>query len=166
MKSSSAMRKFRFNLIDCILIAIILCAGVLLFRIFSSGDTETVSSKTNLLYQIEVTKVPQEFRGLIDIGDKVVDTVTLYSLGDVVDVTYADCVQGVLNEDEGKLVYATVPGMLSVTLTIRATADMQNGSYAVGGGYVVAVGKKIQFRVPDYTGTGYCTVLEEVIADE
>ena len=126
----------------------------------STADPAT-EGETELIYQIEVHRTPEEFRGLIDIGDQVVDTVTLYSIGEVIDVTYADSLITAENKIDGSLVLSPEPGFLSVTLTIRASATTKDGGYLLGGGYSVTVGKRIAFRVPDYSGEGFCILMEE-----
>lgn len=160
MKNATKRHAIRFNLIDVLLLLIMAAAICLLtYLITTAAPGET--GETELIYQVEVHRAPEEFRGLIDIGDQVVDTVTLYSIGEVIDVTYADSLYTGENRLDGTLVFSPEPGYLSITLTIRASAEPQGNSYLLGGGYSMAVGKLVSFRVPDYTGEGYCTIMEE-----
>lgn len=165
MKNSAKSHAIRFNLIDVLLILAMVAAACVLVYLITTSNPD-MQGETELIYQVEVHRAPEEFRGLIDIGDKVVDTVTLYSIGEVIDVTYADSLYTGENKLDGTLVFSPEPGYLSITLTIRASATPQGNSYLVGGGYSVAVGKLISFRVPDFTGEGYCIIMEEAKTGE
>ncbi len=156
--------KFRFNFIDAILIAVIIGAAVFLAYIFSSSSLNMgdENSSAEIEYTVELSKVRDEFRGesFIKNGDGVTDSVTLYAIGEVSDVAYSDYMNKGYAAD-GSIVYSKYPNHMTVTVTIRAKADLSDGTYSIGG-YTMAVGKKVSLRVPNFTGEGYCTAIREI----
>ncbi len=162
MKVQKSQKKFRFNFIDALLILIILAAGAFLCYIFLSNDVDVVSENVTkeIVYEIELNEVPEEFKWKINIGDKVTDTVARYPIGEVVNVVYSDYIYSGVNAEDGGEVLTAVPGYMDVTVTIRAEANIVNNMYSIGG-YDIHVGKNVCFRVPNFTGESYCTTLSE-----
>lgn len=167
MKKPNAEKlKFRFNFIDVILIVVILAAAALLAYIFLSSDINLFESnkKVEIEYKVEIRQVREEFRDFIAISDGVTDTVTQYALGEVVNVEYTTTRYTGVNHTTGELVFSDYPEHINIIVTIRAKATASGDVYSLGG-YKVAVGKAIAFRVPDYIGEGYCIQLTEVAAN-
>lgn len=170
-KTNTAGKKFRFNFIDALLILIILAAAALLGFIFTSGNLNMFgSTKTvQIEYVVQARNIRDEFKGVdgetenkfIRSGDRVTDTVTLYSIGEVVNVEYTDGVYVGVNRDENQVVNSLYPGHSNANITIRATAEVSERGYDVNG-YKVAVGKLIAMRVPNFTCEGYCISISEV----
>lgn len=154
--------KFKFNFIDIILIIIILAAVILLSYIFMSGRIESFGKNTvTVEYQVSITRIRDEFRGFVNVGDKVVDSVKLMSIGEIIDVQYADAITIISELNVTELRYPTIPEHLDMTLTIRAEAVIENGLYMING-YHIAVGEVVSIRVPNFTESGYCTTIKEV----
>lgn len=157
--------KFRFNLIDAVLVAVILAAAVLLVYIFSSSSVSLFGGKSSvdIIYTVELRKIREEFRSedLIKVGDSVTDSVTLYAIGEVVEEAVYEPFMYKGVDSEGKVKTEKYPDFMNITLTIRASADTSEGIYSIGG-YSMAVGKKVSLRVPNFTGEGYCTSIREV----
>ncbi len=161
--NTAAPRRFRFNFIDVLLILIILAAAVLLAYIFTSSEITLFDSQqtVEIEYTVLLRNVREEFRDLIEAGDHVTDTVTLYGIGEVTDVSYADGSYTGINHSAATVVNGPYPEHMNVTITIRAQASVGDGFYDIGG-YKVAVGKLIDLRVPHFTGEGYCRTITEV----
>jgi len=163
--TKSGKRKFRFNIIDLILLVVILSASAALIYIFmpaKAQDNDNASQNINITYQLYVKKVPDVLEGKINIGDNVVDSVTLYNIGEVADVTYTKSVHAGVDKSEGKYVYSEYPGMIDIYVTVSADAVKTDSAITVNG-FTVAVGKEIPFRVPGYTGIAYCTIIDDNI---
>ncbi len=156
-------RKFRFNIIDLILLMIILAAtAVMIYLLLPSRapDGAVESQTVNITYSLTVKEVPEGMRGRVQVGDDVVDAVTLYNIGQVSDVSYVSSVFAGVNQTTGEYVYSELPGHIDVTVKVNATAVKTDTGITVNG-FTVAVGKKIPFRVPGFTSEAYCTALEE-----
>ena len=153
---------FRLNIIDVILIAIVLACGALLVYMFTSSSLISNNNQVEIEYTVEFRQLRDEFVGedFIKKGDKVTDTVTLYSIGEVTAVSYSDYIYVGVDSD-GQLVESPYPNYVNMLITIRATADVSDGVYSVGG-YTVAVGKSIALRVPNLVGEGYCQSITEL----
>lgn len=155
-------RKHKFNFIDIILMTVILAAVVLLVYIFMSGRIESFGTQSVLVeYQVSITRIREEFRGNVNVGDKVVDSVKLMSIGEVIDVQYSPSISIISESYAGDLKYPIYPEHLDMTITIRAEADMKNGMYQIDG-YRIAVGELVSIRVPNFTESGYCLTIKEV----
>jgi len=155
-----AKRRFRFNVIDALLLLILFAAMGLLGYIFlwNGAAPSEEAAKTDLVYVIETKEFPKELRGLVSVGDKIVDTVGHYALGEVINVQYSDMTYTGLNEATGELVTSPFPNHLKVAITVRAAADVSDSAYSIGG-YRMSVGTKVYFRVPHFTYSGYCVSL-------
>lgn len=154
--------KFKLNFIDIILIVIILAAVILLAYIFMSGRIESFGDSTvQIEYEVTITGIRDEFRGFVNVGDKVIDAVKLMAIGEIVNVEYTDTVNILTSLTTGEIKYSIYPEHLDMKMTIRAEAIVSNGLYTING-YHIAVGELVSIRVPNFTESGYCTTLREV----
>ena len=163
MKNASAKKGPRFNLLDLILILILLAAlGTLFWLFFADGvlASQKNDDRVQIEYVIESKKIREEYRGLVSVGDTIVDTVGHYPLGEVINVQYAEATYTGLDQSSGEMVTSPYPGHLKVTITVRAEAVKSDMSYSIGG-YRMSVGGEVFYRVPHFTFSGYCTGLEE-----
>lgn len=160
-------KKAHFNLFDVLLLLIFLAALALLAYIFlfRSSPAEAGRENREITYVLETKEIREELRGLVQVGDKVVDTVAHYPLGEVINVQYSEMEYTGLDEATGEMVTSPYPNHIKVTVTVRATAQISDGSYSIGG-YRMSVGSKVYFRVPHFTETAFCTSLTEKAADE
>ena len=163
MKNSTPKkRKFKFNFIDIILLVVILAAVVLLAYIFMSGRIEGFGSNSMTIeYEVSIMRIREEFRGNINVGDKVVDSVKLMEIGEITNVQYSDSVYIISELNSTEIRYPIYPEHLDMTMTIRAEAVLKDGLYMING-YHIAVGELVSIRVPNFTESGYCTTIREV----
>lgn len=156
-------KRFSFNFLDALLLIIfVLAVAVLAYIFFGRGASTNVTQpeKVNLVYIIETKEVREELRGLVSVGDALVDTVSHYSLGEVINVQYSDMIYTGFDNESGLMVDSVYPGHIKLTLTVSAEADVVNGQYSIGG-YRISPGVKVYFRVPNFTHSGYCISLSE-----
>ena len=154
MEKNASSKDFRFNLIDVLLILIVIAAAIGLFlslrgRRVVTGRDETVE----LVYQIEVAPLREEFRNLVAVGDRLTDPETALTLGEVTNVAYAAYSHIGTDRATGAEVSTPVPGQYTMTITVKATAVVTDSGYTVGG-RAAALGRDLAFRVPDFEGTG------------
>ena len=166
---NQAKRNFRFNFIDVILILIVLSVAAVLVYIFASDRIEvarTQQQSTDIMYEIEVASALQEYKGLIQIGDKMLDSNTQTEIGEVVNVVYSE-VKYEGHASDGSVVYSTHPERVKIVITVKAKAQLSSdGIYTVGGDYELLIGKNIFFRVPDFVNGGYCISIKEASDNE
>lgn len=156
-------KKVSFNFIDAFLIIVIIAAAVLLAKIFISDGGVGVIGKTPIEYQVSVVGVREEFRNKVNIGDRVLDSVGLFEIGEVVDIKYDSYKYLIHDEINGKALAVDYPEHINITLIIRADATLENGFYYING-YQISVGTLVSLRVPSFNEQGYCTVIDEVIS--
>ncbi|MFA6948968.1 MAG: DUF4330 domain-containing protein [Eubacteriales bacterium] len=150
--------------IDIVLLAIIIGAATLLIYIFTSsgGSGKLTGAVTkNIEYTVLLSEVRDQFKGLVGIGDSVTDTVKLMPIGEVVDIKYEDTIRTIEDSSTGTLKYAVMPDKFDMFVTVKAAAQLENGYYYIDG-YQISVGTLVSLRVPEFTGSGYCTAIREV----
>jgi len=156
-------KKFRFNIVDVILLLIIAAASAALGYIFLSGSGSEKSDTVEIVYTVDVPELRRELKNKIEPGDRVVDSVSLCDLGEVVSVEYLDQIYEGEDHKTGTLVYSVHPGEMMLRLTVKATASKADGFYMING-YYMAVGVTVSFRTPGFMSNGPCMSVEEVSA--
>lgn len=165
MNGTVKKKRIRLNIIDIILLLIIFIAAALLVYIFVSGSIDSVSGdkETKIAYTVLLTGIREEFRGKINIGDSVTDTVKLMPIGTVSNVRYEDYYSAQEDKTTGNIKYSRFPGFINITIEVSADASLKDGFYMIGG-YGISVGTLVSLRVPAFTSQGYCTTLTEAKA--
>ena len=123
-------RRIPFNIIDFLLIAFIIyaCIGLYSALTGAGSENEMVQPQAQSIeYQITVSAIREEFQGKAVIGDKIWEYETGILLGEVTDVTYSSATTPVLDPESGKMTEVPLPGYLTLTLRIRAEAQIENG---------------------------------------
>lgn len=161
---ATGKRAYHFNLIDAILILIAVAVIGALFYIYQSDRfsvDRTESRSADIIYEIQVTDALSEFGRLVQIGNTVIDADSGEAIGEVANVISEKVVyEG--HAPDGTPVQTVRDDLVNITVTVRAKATVAgNGTFAVGNGLELLVGKSIHFRVPDYTATGSCISLKE-----
>lgn len=156
-------KKRKFNVVDAvILIIVVAIVGVAAFLLFRETPKE-VSSNTKVEYVVEFRQVRNEFTDNFSIGDRVVDSVAKYHIGQITAVSYVDAVYDGNDMTTGKASAGTYPGYSDVKITVIADASYgATGRYVIDGGYDISVGTKVYVRIPNYNGMGYCVSINEV----
>ena len=155
--------KARFNIIDIILVAVIIAAaafGVYLLRSGRLGAKQQTVER-EIQYTVLLANVKSRFKSNIQVGDSVTDTVKLMPIGEVTDVKTVQSTVQIEDYEAGRIVTANVPDTYDISVTVTATATVSGGYYMIGG-YQINVGTLVSLRVPNYTGSGYCTAVTEV----
>ena len=155
--------KIKFNIIDILLVLLIVVAAAFAVYLLRSGRISSDQQKTEreIQYTVLLTNVKSRFKGNIQAGDSVTDTVKLMPIGEVTDVKTVQTTVQIEDYQEGRLVTATLPDTYDISVTVTATATVSDGYYMIGG-YQINVGTLVSLRVPNYTGSGYCTAVTEV----
>lgn len=164
--NSQEKKKAVFNFIDVLLIVAFLAGALSLVYflrdrkvvISDSGETEEI------IYRLEISPMREEFRNLVSIGDTVTDAVSLLPIGEVTDVSYSACYYTGLDRTTGETVKSAYPGMITMTVTVKAQASPENGGYTVNGRDLI-LGTDFAFRVPAFTGTGKCISVSPASAE-
>lgn len=158
-------KKHRFNAVDAAIIAVIIAVIGAAAFLFTAGGVSSVSSTVSIEYVVELRTVKNEFTNNFAVGEKLVDSVAKYQLGEVIHYSVSETVYNGNDMQNGKVVSSFYPGHSDVALTVAAEASVgAGGRYVIDGGYDISVGTTVYVRLPNYTGVGYCTALRETEA--
>ncbi len=162
----SIKKKISFNIIDVILIAVFL-AAILTLVYFFKEKVMVVSNgeKTEeIVYKLEISPMNEQFKGLVEIGDTVYHTETLKSIGQITDVSYSECYYNGVDKSTGKPIKTAYPGMITMTLTVKVSAEINETGYFINGKQI-CYGDTVPFRVPSFTASAK-TVYIETLSDK
>ncbi len=155
----------RFNFVDLLIILALLLFIAIVVNIFlpsSFLNSFKENTEREIQYTVEFSYVDQDFVDKIKENDLVIDSVSKYSLGNVITVDY--------NQNYRELYYDTLQkaGRLltyedkyNVIVTVTVVARYDEGEGYTVGDRRIAVGEKLSLRFPDYAAEGYCIGLSE-----
>lgn len=154
-----------FNIFDLVLIGIaILLAVVLVISRFAAPGGEQPNTPVGIeqgkvTYVVEFTFDKGE-EDLIHVGDRVTDRIKHYNLGVVDAVEVTDAQRSVPDFAAGKIVNATVPGKVTLLVTITGSATATKKGTLVDGGYPLYLGVSVNAVFPGITGVGSVVRIE------
>ena len=157
-------KKLRFNLIDLIILFVIAAAVFLLLQVFVfSGNNNQADevNYTNISYVFEIQKVDSRFEDLVEVGQPVQDAVERRSIGQVTGVQSVPYQELVFNAEEGIEAVADVENMITLKITVEATAIESDQAFTVDG-CVIKVGQQYSLALPNMYCVGYCTYIGSV----
>ncbi|MBQ8248580.1 MAG: DUF4330 family protein [Clostridia bacterium] len=159
---NKTLKKRKFNAIDAVILLVIVAAvGVAVF-LFSSEEVEMPMKKVKLEYVVEIKALSDDIAAEFNIGDKMVDSVQKYNLGEIIAVEYDNAVYYGKDIVNGKSTAYDYPDHQKVTLTMLADATLDsNGRYLIDGGYDISTGTTVYIRLPGFNGIGYCTAFSK-----
>ena len=154
-------RKFRFNIIDALIILLVLAAvGVIGYVVASEKQTpEEVKQDKKIQYVIQITELKDEFTGNIKPGETLYEVETNKKLGVVTACNsektyYTDSKKGVQ-------VISEIDGRSNMFVTVEADASFKDNIYTVNG-VSILVGTSIRFITPGLTSGAVVVSLETV----
>ena len=159
--SENAERKWRFNIFDFILLALLIAALVALGALFVNmlPEKDTTSGDTQISYVITVTDVAESIAAQIQTGQTVYDTATGRALGTVSAVATSPYIVKGVNEATGELVANTIAGRCNVNVTVSASTKSTPQGYNING-TVIACGQTYTFRTATVALSGACVSLK------
>ena len=165
---NKARKKYRFNVIDVLLIITIIASlAAILFLYFYDGTpvgSKDDDESVEIIYTVEQKAFPALLRNKINIGDTVTDA-TGNEIGNVIDREYTDAVYSGV-DSEGNFFEEEYPGKKNINVKVKISALAkvdENGFYVVNGNRV-GRGQMMELRFPYYTGEMECVTISEVNA--
>ena len=151
-------RKFRFNIIDALIILLVLAAvGVIGYVVASEKQApEEVKQDKKIQYVIQITELKDEFTGNIKPGE------TLYEkLGVVTACNSEKTYYTGTDSKKGVQVISEIDGRSNMFVTLEADASFKDNIYTVNG-VSILVGTSIRFITPGLTSGAVVVSLETV----
>ncbi|MBE6606509.1 MAG: DUF4330 domain-containing protein [Ruminococcaceae bacterium] len=161
-------KKRRFNVIDlliCVIILVVIAFAAYIFVFSGASANETTSNTVNIQYTLEVKAERDELISHAEknVGKAMIDGASKYNLGQVVDFYYSGSRYSGWDAESGESVASDYPEHSDLSFVVNATAEKNpaNGRYSING-FDISVGTLVYVRLPDYTGTSYCTQITEL----
>lgn len=157
MDNTSKFR-LRLNLFDGIVLVLALALGaVLLWTNLKPaspvGSTPSAASST-VRYTVRFQKWLEGTSSLIQEGDKLVDNIKNYKLGQVVSAEVVPALSQQLDHEGRQYVQTIIPGYEDVLVTVEAPCTISDESVTLDGGYSLRVGGTAYIRGEGYMGSG------------
>lgn len=154
--------KFRFNIVDFILILFVLSAVVALILYFLPGVTSRLShsGEVEITYVLEFRGVDDAFISNIQNGDKAYSAEQNFAMGNVKSVATGPYSTLEYDSASGGAIMKDHPKLKTLIVTITASALYTDGEGYSINGERIAVGEKYNVRFPNFVGSAYCTQLK------
>lgn len=180
--------KFRFNVVDAIVIAIIAVLACFLYFKFFTPREETLSNDVKIQYVLGINSLDKEFIDEIyeSQGGRIFDKFSGEDIGEVLSVVKSPASFQSLNMETGEDVYEYYPAIndpddtgieyvdeeseyekeliydyYNVLIKVEADAQEEEGFFTVSGTEIKS-GRAVYFTTSSYTGMGYCTSFQVV----
>ncbi|MBR6807107.1 MAG: DUF4330 family protein [Clostridia bacterium] len=163
-------KKFRFNIIDAIILLVLIAAiGVLAYIFVISDDSEVEGEPHTVEYTIIVTSVNGKFKDSITEGSRVsLESNRKLDLGKVVKYEYGGSVKTEFNKkpgEEAAEVYSVIEDeLIDMVITFRADTKKTEWGYCIDDEAYINVNNSFEFVVGDFRCVGVCSgvnVLDE-----
>lgn len=158
-------KKFRFNIMDALILLVILASLLALLYVFvlsehSSVDSLTNSDTAHITYVIEVSDLEESCLELIQVGQNAIDSSKKMNIGVVTAVESQEYVYLGTDAVNGAVTLNRSDSRISLYITIEADASTAGISYSIGG-YEMYVGASVYLSLPNFVCSGYCISLHE-----
>jgi len=150
-------KKFKINLFDIVIIAVVL---VLAIFVYKYAHKEAAVDTKPIRYTFELTDNQVGFTDNIHVGDEITDNVKNYYMGKVVAVEKAPHKELTDEVENGKILEAETPGKETAIVTVEVNAAESARDLKVNGDFIVKAGIAIAAKGPGYAGRGYILSIE------
>lgn len=154
-------KKYRIlNVFDLVVIAlcVVLAAVYLLGR--NGGTAAVVGSSRTVTYTIELTYLQNSSGALIQPGNKLIDNVKKYDMGEVTAVRVEPSTQQVQDFVNGGYHAVESQRLETAYLTVTAPCTETDTEILVNGEYLIRVGTSVSVKGEGYFGTGYVLAID------
>ena len=158
MEQNNPKFRLKLNLFDGIVLLLALAVGAVLLwtalkpaTTLSTADAPTAST---VQYTVRFQKWMEGTGALIEPGDKLVDNIKNFEMGEVISTEVVPAYSQQLDHNTRQYVQALVPGYEDVFVTVKSTCTISDEAISVGGGYAVQVGDMAYIRGEGYLASG------------
>ena len=155
MKSN---KKFKFGIIDIIIVVLVIAALFVGYK-FLNGGAENSGNKKVISYTVELKNQPEDYKNLIKIGDDIKDSIKGGYLGKVSEVEFKDATEVIENKNDGTFSLAKYQDRYDVYITIEGTPT-SFGDNIMFASQEIKVGKNIYIKNKNYVGSGYIVKMD------
>ena len=155
-------KKFRFNIIDAVIVLVLVAAVAVLGYVFILSDDTEVKGETHTVeYVIEVTSLNSMFTDAVSEGDRVtLEKDRELDLGVVsVPPEVRDSIKTGFDAEKEEEVYSKAEGLIDMLITFRAPAVETEWGYCIADEVYITVNNSNEFIIGDLRCVGVCTEL-------
>ena len=162
MGDSNIIRKWRINLFDAVIIAIVLVVAWFIISYLGRSNTIAFTPGTNetVTYTIELNDMHGETAYLIQPGDALVDIVEKRQMGIVQAVQVVASTRLEKNNLTGEHLISVIPDRYNAIVTVTTDVTVTENQISVPGGFIVRVGVRVSASGPQYHATGFIIDIE------
>ena len=153
-------KKFRFNIIDAVIVLVLIAAVAVLGYVFIISDDTEVKGETHTVeYVIEVTSLNSMFADSVVEGDHVTfENNRDLDLGTVsAPPQVKTSIKTGFDAEKEEEVYAEAEGLIDMIITFRATTVETEWGYCIDDEAYIAVNNSNDFIIGDLRCVGVCT---------
>jgi hypothetical protein len=154
--------RWKLNVFDIILIAVILAAAAAVFLLWRSSGANggTTVTARQVRYTIELEEMVGDTAYAIHEGDTIVDSTKKYVMGTVASVTVVPATDKKTDLTTGDTVTVEIPGENAAVIELLCDCNETATEITAVSGYVVRIGAEVQAAGPGYAGTGFIIAIE------
>ena len=152
----------KVNLMDIIIIAVILVAGIIVYNIvFSSETSVNVGAQYfTTTCTIKLDDLPVGASEYLLTGADVYDNETNVYIGKLIEAKSGDYNMIKTNYEAGEFVETKVPNRETVYATVEVAVSDQGADLVTANNYFIKVGKYVSIRCQNFAGGGYITFVD------
>ena len=112
-----------------------------------------------IFYTVKVCCIRNDIALHVKAGDTVTDAVGKFPLGKIEKVVFTEAKAETYNQEKNEMTLAAVKGYSDIFISVSADGKIL-GNEAKIGSYTLYSGKRIYFRLPDFSGEGVCVEID------
>jgi flagellar basal body-associated protein FliL len=162
MEKKQNKPRWKLNIFDIIIIAIvIIAAGVLIYIWrFSDKSGNTSVNYKPVHYSIELSGMMSGTAEKIKEGDTILDSTKKFIMGTVVSVSIEPATTPEKNLETGDTVLSVMPDKETAVVELLCNCSSNESQITAESGYMISIGKDVTAAGPGYAGKGYVIAIE------
>lgn len=154
-----AKKSIRLNLFDILVVCIILIIAVGVYFI-SHRDTDTEKEMTEVVYTVEISKLPEGTSQYLEIGQEMKDNKHSCPAGTITDIEVRPYVTKATDQENGTIQDQAVSGYETVLITLKADCAVSDHNISLDDQNALRVGVGISYSTGSFSGSGYVVGIE------
>lgn len=160
MEQNTPKFRLRLNLFDGIVLVLVLAVGAFLLwnalkPAVPAADTDTPAASTSTVqYTVRFQRWREGTASTVQAGDRLVDTIKNYELGQVLSTQIVPSQALVLDQESRQYVLADIPDCEDILVTVESPCTVSDDIILLDGGYTLRVGATAYIRSGGYMAYG------------
>lgn len=161
MENKQKKPRWKLNIFDMIIIAVVVvAAGALLYVWRFSDKNDTTAATKPVHYTIELSEMLSGTSAKINVGDTIMDSTKKFIMGTVLSITPVPATTPEKNLETGDTVLSVIPGKEAVLIELVVDCSSTDAQITAESGYVIRIGTEVKAAGPGYAGKGYLVAID------